>query len=356
MIPESVARFVKGHSPSSNPIQSSFLGPDAKFGAIYGTRFAQMEYQKAANMITMNKKSNTIKPLAGFGERMVDMRKAITFFTLMTLFCIFQAGAATPPGYTGRIMIESKAVNSGESFVIKVLLDGNNYPVTAIKIPLKLSSSYLTCNYVDFTGSIKPAGMEGYFRVDGNRLEISYIPPIVFPLPTVAVDSGLVATIYFTAAAGAPNTTVGIDSVNTDSTISQDGNIIHIRERVEMSDTTGIITLLPDFTSGAVEIRHSTDLATDNETLLPRALDLAQNFPNPFNPTTTISFALPEKASVRLEIFNLLGQRVAILADREFTAGNHSLTWEAANAPSGIYFYRLNAGKESITRKMLLMK
>jgi len=328
----------------------------AQFSFLYGTGFAQMEYQKTSNMAIMYKKSNTIKPFDGFGERMIDMRKAITLFTFMTLLCIYQAGAATPPGYTGRIMIESKAVNAGESFVIKVLMDGNNYPVTAIKIPLKLSSSYLTCNYVDFTGSIKPSSMEGYFRVDGNRLEISYIPPVVFPLPTVIVDSGLVATIYFTAAAGAPNTIVGIDSVNTDSTINQDGNIIHIRQRVEMADTSGIITLLPDFSAGTVEIRHSTDLATDDDALLPRALDLAQNFPNPFNPTTTISFALPGKAMVRLEIFNLLGQKIAVLADREFTAGSHSLTWEAANAPSGIYFYRLNAGKESITRKMLLMK
>jgi flagellar hook assembly protein FlgD len=123
-----------------------------------------------------------------------------------------------------------------------------------------------------------------------------------------------------------------------------------------MADTTGAVILLPDFTPGTIMIRHSTDIATDDNGLLPTSLDLAQNFPNPFNPTTTVSFSLPEKARVRVEVYNLLGQNVATLADADFTAGNHSITWDATGTPSGLYFYRLTAGQASITKKMLLLK
>ncbi|MEL6823147.1 MAG: FlgD immunoglobulin-like domain containing protein, partial [Calditrichota bacterium] len=88
---------------------------------------------------------------------------------------------------------------------------------------------------------------------------------------------------------------------------------------------------------------------------------LEQNYPNPFNPTTTIRFRIPEDARVKLEVFNLLGQKVATLVDDLRSAGVSTVNWNGRNAggaqvSSGIYFYRLEAGSLVQTRQMLLIK
>jgi hypothetical protein len=91
------------------------------------------------------------------------------------------------------------------------------------------------------------------------------------------------------------------------------------------------------------------------------ALTLYQNSPNPFNPSTTISWILPGAMRVRLEIFDVSGRPVRLLVDEELEPGQHSFVWNGSGEngsaiSSGIYFLRLSAGKESITRKMVLLK
>lgn len=83
---------------------------------------------------------------------------------------------------------------------------------------------------------------------------------------------------------------------------------------------------------------------------------LAQNYPNPFNPSTSIAFTLAQAGNVTLEIYNAIGQKVATLVNGKMPAGRHEVTWEAQNAPSGIYFCKLEAGAFNQTRKMVLMR
>lgn len=83
---------------------------------------------------------------------------------------------------------------------------------------------------------------------------------------------------------------------------------------------------------------------------------LAQNYPNPFNPSTRIRFALPQNAPVNLAVYNALGQKVATLVNQQLPTGEHSVTWEARDLPSGIYYYRITAGEFRETRKAILMK
>jgi len=89
---------------------------------------------------------------------------------------------------------------------------------------------------------------------------------------------------------------------------------------------------------------------------MPTTYGLSQNYPNPFNPTTEIAFSLPEASSVTLEVFNVVGQRVAILAEGSYGAGNHIVTWDASSQSSGVYFYRLSTDTMVDTKKMLLLK
>ena len=89
---------------------------------------------------------------------------------------------------------------------------------------------------------------------------------------------------------------------------------------------------------------------------VPVAYELRQNYPNPFNPTTQIQFDIPEQSEVTLEVFNVMGQRVAVLAGGSYQAGQHTVEFDATNLASGIYIYRLQAGSFDQTQKMMLVK
>jgi hypothetical protein len=89
---------------------------------------------------------------------------------------------------------------------------------------------------------------------------------------------------------------------------------------------------------------------------LPTAYQLHQNYPNPFNPSTTLQFDLPSASHVTLEVFNVWGQRIDVLADGSFQSGTHSVHFDASELPSGTYFYRIQAGSFTKTQKMTLVK
>ena len=89
---------------------------------------------------------------------------------------------------------------------------------------------------------------------------------------------------------------------------------------------------------------------------LPKVFMLEQNYPNPFNPSTTITYTLPHAARVNLKVFNTLGQEVAALLNEDTPAGVHTVHFDAARLPSGVYLYRLTAGSFVQTRKMIIMK
>ncbi|MBN1560178.1 lamin tail domain-containing protein, partial [candidate division KSB1 bacterium] len=94
----------------------------------------------------------------------------------------------------------------------------------------------------------------------------------------------------------------------------------------------------------------AVDLAT------PQKFELRQNFPNPFNPATTISFSLPARQKVTLSIFNTLGQKVMTLVDDVLPAGSHSFTWQANDMPSGLYFCQFISDDYAASNKMILTR
>ena len=109
--------------------------------------------------------------------------------------------------------------------------------------------------------------------------------------------------------------------------------------------------------------RHKGDPANDAggadaapRRLAPDMASLLQNAPNPFNPETEIRFDVSQEAFVNVSVFNTVGQKVATLVDNYVDPGIHTVQWNAADHPSGIYFYRLESNGSAQTRRMLLLK
>ncbi|HPG40240.1 MAG TPA: sugar-binding protein [bacterium] len=92
------------------------------------------------------------------------------------------------------------------------------------------------------------------------------------------------------------------------------------------------------------------------EAKVASTFDLFQNYPNPFNPTTTINFSLPVDSNVKLVVYDILGRELINLVDKRVQAGVHSVTFNAAQFPSGLYFYKLQAGNNVFIKKMMLIK
>ncbi len=89
---------------------------------------------------------------------------------------------------------------------------------------------------------------------------------------------------------------------------------------------------------------------------IPKQTSLSVNYPNPFNAQTVISYELPIQSQVTINIYDILGRQVRCLQNGEQPAGYHQVIWDASDVSSGVYFYKLQAGNYSNTRKMMLVK
>jgi len=173
---------------------------------------------------------------------------------------------------------------------------------------------------------------------------------------------------------------VGVDSV-FGLALNQHDNDGHGRQATELWaavmldhvwDTPkylGTIKFLPDFRLQFIPENNMTgvrnDLPYDGSVpvdvddvpaVLPTEYKLSQNYPNPFNPVTTIQFSLPEISNVRLVLYDILGREVKEIVKGEYGPGYHKVMLDASNLASGVYFYRLEAGKFTNAKKLMIMK
>lgn len=88
----------------------------------------------------------------------------------------------------------------------------------------------------------------------------------------------------------------------------------------------------------------------------PEIFQLKQNYPNPFNPLTRIHYSVPKTVNVKITVYNVLGQQVAVLVDKQKVAGKYEALFDASQLSSGMYIYKINAGEFSAVHKMILMK
>ena len=123
------------------------------------------------------------------------------------------------------------------------------------------------------------------------------------------------------------------------------------------STTDAIKFPMPARSVQYVLVEPGTHVGVKDQRTIAKQFRLNQNYPNPFNPTTTISYDMPKASLVTLKVYDALGREVAILQDHQSaSAGKHQVAFDASNLPSGIYFYRLQAGNFIQTNKMTLIK
>lgn len=159
----------------------------------------------------------------------------------------------------------------------------------------------------------------------------------------------------------------GIEFVDTEL-----GNIVNMREEksYSFSERSDIVrdgidnpnhSFQPvdpgEYNRFYIRISSSGDLGKlESESETPELIKLKQNYPNPFNPTTTIGFYLPKTADVRIGVYNVVGQQVGVLIDERLGTGDHTVTWNAMDMPSGVYIVQMEAMNTVHTRKITLIK
>jgi len=234
-------------------------------------------------------------------------------------------------------------------------------------VGLKLEVDGMIDDY-NFVG-VKPGALDGLDIYDKSE------PPILTGAPRLAFrnadlgqeikrtdfrspfSDGAVWDIDLSNASGGKISFSGIDRIPLGM---EAWLLIGSGTRMKIEDNT--VFTVPVGLQSAQLIIGNREFADANDAGdLPDHFELGQNFPNPFNPVTEISFALPEPGHVRLEIFNILGQSIRVLADAELPAGRHRISWDGRdhdgiNASSGIYFYRIDYGNLTKTRKMVMLK
>lgn len=145
--------------------------------------------------------------------------------------------------------------------------------------------------------------------------------------------------------------------------VNYDTNIITVDISLTWNKGQGISLAYegsaPD--AGAYEYMESGQNIIPPSRSNPDNFTLQQNYPNPFNPSTTIKYSVAKSCNVQIKIYNRLGQEVCALVNKQISAGEHSITWDGKDAKgnklaSGIYYYRLTAGKQSFSKKMLYLR
>ena len=193
---------------------------------------------------------------------------------------------------------------------------------------------------------LRPGALHGFYKLTATGGDSFYVA-IVLKKNTSPIGGGVfisgantssyqefVANIYYYNQTDMPDTAI------VSMALANSGGQTHV----------GSFFIVDDLSFGKATGVH------ENSSVVPSTYALSQNFPNPFNPVTTIEFSLPRSGRTTLTILNVLGEEVARLVDNEVQAGNHIVQWNASAVPSGMYFYQLRSGNFLQTMKLLLLK
>lgn len=221
--------------------------------------------------------------------------------------------------------------------------DAPGEPSVVNRVVLKADSSYTD----DLIGEVE-IGDTLYIQLEGNTWNDSLVDPALVIITSDADPYGIGTALIETAeSTGVYRGRAFVDTISSDA---------YNRIGADASDMIIISSNVYPVKSDTVIVNPVYVQEDVLDGSLPQMFGLSQNYPNPFNPITEFKYALPKDCHVRLEIHNILGQRVATLVNGKQKVGYKAARWDASPFASGIYFYRLQAGDFTQTRKMILLK
>jgi hypothetical protein len=177
---------------------------------------------------------------------------------------------------------------------------------------------------------------------------------LIFMLPTILVPAGDTVGVALRFVGAGPRY-YGTGSGN--HTVYSDTNLSLVTGEVRSAPFTPTGSWFsPRQLTGVIRYVVDSPVGIKGSTEIPGEFKLAQNYPNPFNPGTTIEFSIPEKTNLTLKVYDTDGQLAATLVNSVYTPGTYKVHWNAADFASGVYFYILQAGKFTQTRKMIFIK
>jgi hypothetical protein len=283
------------------------------------------------------------------------MKRAIAL-TLVLLLLAMPAVFAKDVGNRDIFRIGEASFSSPTEFTVPLNIV-NDENLVALDIPLEFTKG-VTLDKVTFENTnvsdfdVKMSSIDN----SQNRVVIGLISMLNGPregafLKPAARGENTVAVLHFTL----DDATLDNVDFTAFTTTAPAHNLSYLyNEKVD--GVPYVREISPEFTGSSVSLNSQSPGAT-----LPTEFALEQNTPNPFNPTTMVSFSLPKAAHVNLTIYNVLGQQVKTLVDQDLPAGVQSVEWNGTDnsgrtVASGVYFYRINADQFSATKKMLMLK
>jgi hypothetical protein len=283
------------------------------------------------------------------------MKRTIAL-TLVLLLLALPAVFAKDVGNRDIFRIGEASFVSETEFTVPLNVVNDEY-IVALDIPLQFTEgvtldavTFENTNVADF--DVKISSIDN----DQNRVVIGLISMLNSPregafLKPAARGENTVALLHFTV------DNVALQSVDFEvfTTQTPAHDLTYLYNEI-VNGVPHVREITPEFAGANVALNSQIAGVP-----LPTEFALSQNVPNPFNPTTQVSFSLPKAANVNLTIYNVLGQQVKTLVSQELAAGVQTIEWDGTDntgrtVASGVYFYRLSADEFQATKKMLMLK
>ncbi len=245
---------------------------------------------------------------------------------------------------TDTLSFSTANVATEQTVSISLTLDATN-SLTEIHLPFQFDTTYVRLDSI--TEGVTSPDITSLAYTVNNTNGTALINLTMSQADTsLNIGSSHLAELYFTAKSLLGTST--IDSIITDSITTYTLDSASVR-------------YAPQVRAGSIDVDVATDINENEDIVLPDQIELLQNYPNPFNLSTTISYSLPSRSDVALNVYNILGQKIRLLLQLTQSAGNYQVIWDGRYndgriAPSGIYFYRLEANSHVFVKKMVLLK
>ncbi len=254
------------------------------------------------------------------------------------------------PSDKDSLIVEGATGSPGDTGIVLPVSLVNSFVLAAFDFQIAFDSSILTATRVERTTRTDSFKIFSV-RIDSGVVNVlgiyeDWSSDTCYPMP---IGSGPIAKVVFTISPDAP---LG------------DYPVVFDQSRYYFNDLASYDNSpvdRPTLVDGVFEVVEETEVETHPQNQQPITFSLGQNYPDPFNSATNIEYCISHRVYVKMEVYNLLGQRVVTLVDGQKEAGIHRVTWDGRSAKgkslaSGIYFYRIRAGDYIFTRKMLLLR